>query len=102
MLGICFDFCAWYFVILPCLLFTSQGSSVRIPKCMQNVALPKLVNPLNFFNEVRDELKKVVWPTKDETIRLTGIVIGISVIVALFIGAADYIFTMLLGLIIKR
>ncbi len=69
---------------------------------MQNVALPKKVNPLNFFSEVKDELKKVVWPTKDETIRLTGIVIGISVVVALFIGAADYIFTMLLGLIIKR
>ena len=69
---------------------------------MQNVALPKRVNPLNFFSEVRDELKKVVWPTKVETIRLTGIVIGISIVVALFIGAADYIFTMLLGLIIKR
>ncbi|MCL5676064.1 MAG: preprotein translocase subunit SecE [Patescibacteria group bacterium] len=69
---------------------------------MPNIALPKAVKPLGFFREVTDELKKVVWPTKDETVRLTGIVIGISIIVALYIGAADYIFTLLLGLIIKR
>ncbi len=69
---------------------------------MQNVALPKGINPLTFFNEVKDELKKVVWPTRSETIRLTGIVIGISLAVALFIGAADYIFTILLGAILRK
>ena len=31
--------------------------------------------PVNFLREVRDELKKVVWPTRDEVIRLTGVVI---------------------------
>lgn len=69
---------------------------------MSNVILPKSVNPLTFLREVQDELKKVVWPTRSETIRLTAIVIGISVVVAVFIGIADYVFTILLGLIIKR
>ena len=36
------------------------------------------------------ELKKVVWPTKKEIIRHTLLVIGISLGVAIFLGAVDY------------
>ncbi len=59
------------------------------------------IKPVAFFSEVKAELAKVVWPSKEETIRLTGIVILISLIVGLFVGALDYILTMLTGLIIK-
>jgi preprotein translocase subunit SecE len=38
------------------------------------------------------ELKKVTWPTKNETIKLTGLVIIVSAIVALYIGGLDAIF----------
>lgn len=48
---------------------------------------------LDFLREVRVELMKVVWPTRDQTIRLTFIVILITVIVAFFVGGLDYIFT---------
>jgi preprotein translocase subunit SecE len=58
--------------------------------------------PVGFLKEVRDELKKVVWPTRDEIIRLTGVVILVSVIVGLFLGATDFILTKLIGLIIAR
>lgn len=58
--------------------------------------------PVGFLKEVRDELKKVVWPTRDEIIRLTGVVILVSVIVGLFLGATDFILTKLIGLIITR
>nr|MBI5455478.1 preprotein translocase subunit SecE [Candidatus Levybacteria bacterium] len=59
--------------------------------------------PANFLREVRDELKKVVWPTRDEVIRLTGVVIIISVGVGLFLGGADFILTKLIELlVIKR
>jgi len=58
--------------------------------------------PVVFLKEVRDELKKVVWPTRDEIIRLTGVVILISVIVGLFLGATDFILTKLIGLLITR
>ncbi len=56
--------------------------------------------PVNFIKEVKDELKKVVWPTRSEVIRLTTIVIIVSLIVGLFLGLMDYIFTNLLGIII--
>ncbi|MCL5746889.1 MAG: preprotein translocase subunit SecE [Patescibacteria group bacterium] len=53
------------------------------------------------MKETRDELKKVVWPTRDEVIRLTSVVIIVSVIVGIFLGGIDYILTNLLTLIIK-
>lgn len=49
----------------------------------------------DFLQEVRVELTKVVWPTKDQTIRLTFIVIFITVMVAFFVGGIDYILTTL-------
>jgi preprotein translocase subunit SecE len=58
--------------------------------------------PVVFLKEVRDELKKVVWPTRDEIIRLTGVVILVSVIVGVFLGGIDFILTKLVGLLITR
>lgn len=43
----------------------------------------------NYFKESRDELKKVAWPSRQETIRNTMLVIGISLFVALFLGLID-------------
>jgi preprotein translocase subunit SecE len=57
--------------------------------------------PITFFREVRDELKKVVWPTRQEVIRLTFVVIAASLIVGLFLGGLDFVFVKLIGLIIK-
>ena len=51
----------------------------------------------NFFKEVRLELKKVTWPTRQETIRYTLLVIGVSAGVALFLGGLDYLFSFLLS-----
>lgn len=58
--------------------------------------------PVNFLREVRDELKKVVWPTREEAIRLTGVVILVSVFVGLFLGGADFILTKLIELVVLK
>lgn len=47
----------------------------------------------NYFRDSYRELKKVVWPTKKETINHTLVVIGISLGVAIFLGALDFFFT---------
>lgn len=52
--------------------------------------LKKLVN---FIQEARVELKKVNWPTKQQTINYTLIVIGLSVAMALFLGGLDFVFS---------
>jgi preprotein translocase subunit SecE len=45
---------------------------------------------IDFLKEVKVELEKVVWPTRAQTIRLTFIVIFITVMVAFFVGVVDF------------
>jgi len=54
-----------------------------------------------FANGIIEELKKVTWPTKEQTIRLTVIVIGISLIIGVYIGIIDVLLTKGLELLAK-
>jgi preprotein translocase subunit SecE len=47
-----------------------------------------------YFRGVWEELKKVVWPTRDELARMTGIVIATVILFAVVIGAADYLLSL--------
>ncbi|KKQ28284.1 MAG: Preprotein translocase subunit E [Candidatus Levybacteria bacterium GW2011_GWA1_37_16] len=60
-----------------------------------------MATPVSFVRETRDELKKVVWPTRQETIRLTLVVIIISLIVGIFLGGLDFVFVKIIGIIVK-
>ena len=51
------------------------------------------------FREVRSEMRKVVWPTREETIRLTAVVIALSTIISVVLFSADALFATLLGLL---
>lgn len=53
-----------------------------------------------FFREARIELKKVVWPTKQQLINHTVIVISVCVALAIFLGALDILFSWLLQKVI--
>lgn len=46
------------------------------------------------------ELAKVTWPKREETIKLTLIVLLISALVGLYVGGLDFIFTKLLSLLV--
>jgi len=61
----------------------------------------RIVDMLSFLKEVRSELEKVTFPTRKEAMRLTGIVIVISVFVGLFIGFSDLLLTKILEIVIK-
>jgi len=56
--------------------------------------------PAVFVKQSLAELKKVVWPTKKKVLRMTIIVITVSLLTGLFIGGLDYLFTQIMGLII--
>ncbi len=43
-----------------------------------------------FLNDVRSEFKKVTWPTRELTIKHTGVVLALSGATAVFLGAVDY------------
>jgi preprotein translocase subunit SecE len=48
-----------------------------------------------FLKEVNAELRKVTWPTKDELIGSTIVVVVVSMVVAIFIGIVDRILSLL-------
>ena len=50
------------------------------------------VNPVEFLQETVSELKKSVWPSRDEVARLTVVVMVLSVVAAFFLGGLDQIF----------
>ncbi len=45
----------------------------------------------NFIAESQFELRKVVWPTKDETLKTTGIIIVVVIVLSLLLGLIDLI-----------
>ncbi len=69
---------------------------------LPTITAPKIgVSPIQFLKEVKTELKKVKWPSREAVIKMTIIVIGISTVVSLFISSLDLAFTKLTELIIK-
>ena len=56
----------------------------------------------NYLKESVEEMQKVTWPTKKETYNYTLVVIGLSIGVALFLGAWDLIFKQAFELLITK
>ncbi|HEY4518485.1 MAG TPA: preprotein translocase subunit SecE [Candidatus Paceibacterota bacterium] len=54
-----------------------------------------------FVKETHAELKHVSWPTRKQTINATALVIGISVVVALFLGLFDWLFSLVLKMFVS-
>lgn len=42
-----------------------------------------------YLREVKNEMRKVVWPSRKETVKMTLIVILFSLLVSFFLGAVD-------------
>ena len=59
---------------------------------------PGVSKVVNYVREVISELRKVVWPTREETRRLTVMVIIVAAAVGVFLGAIDLGFTHLVNL----
>ena len=51
---------------------------------------------INFLKEVKMEVRKINWPSREQTTRYTLVVLGVSLAVAMFLGGLDFLFTMLL------
>jgi len=43
-----------------------------------------------FLREVKVELKKVVWPTRKDTVASTSVVLILVIIIAIFLGLVDF------------
>ncbi len=65
-----------------------RSNSVRQPNAIQR-----------YFNETVGELRKVTWPTRREATNLTLIVLAVTVVVGMYLGLADTLFSRLFGLL---
>jgi len=45
----------------------------------------------NFLAESQFEMRKVVWPTRDETIKTTGVILLVVIVLSLLLGLIDLI-----------
>ncbi|MGB3714593.1 MAG: preprotein translocase subunit SecE [Candidatus Promineifilaceae bacterium] len=54
-----------------------------------------------YFRETRGELRKVTWPTREESQRLTAIVLGVTAVMAVFLGLLDLIFSSAVESLVK-
>lgn len=48
----------------------------------------------NYIKSSFEELTKVTWPTKNQAVRLTIIVLIFCVLAAVFLGTIDYLFNL--------
>jgi preprotein translocase subunit SecE len=54
--------------------FTAKGAATR-----------------EYFSEARFELRKVIWPTRQETIRATGVILVVVLLMSLMLGLIDFV-----------
>ena len=56
---------------------------------------------IQFYQDVRSELRKVTFPTRKETIASTAVVITVVFIIAIYLGMVDFVLSLFLGNLLK-
>ncbi len=57
------------------------------------------VNPLQFFRQVKQEVKKVTWPSKKEVVQSLVMVIALVAIAAAFFFVVDQVLSWIVKLV---
>ena len=60
-----------------------------------------MINPFKYVQQVRNEVSKIVWPTRKETMTTTVMVFIMSALIALFFFIIDTITSNVLDIILK-
>jgi preprotein translocase subunit SecE len=56
---------------------------------------------LQFIQEVRIELGKVTWPSREDIIGSTGVVLIFATMMAIFIGAFDLLLSKIIAMLVR-
>ena len=59
-------------------------------KCWRGRPLAK-VNPVQYLRDVRQDVARVTWPTRKETLITTGLVLALSALAAVFFLVVDQV-----------
>ena len=68
-----------------------------MPKKSQPEVIKRKKSRFAFVGDTISELRKVVWPTRQETLRLTVMVLIVCITIGLVLGAIDYGFAELVS-----
>jgi preprotein translocase subunit SecE len=66
-----------------------KGAPTRVAR---TAAKHERVGPAQYVREVRDEMRKVAWPSRDEVVRYSIIVVCTVLVYMALVGGLDYIF----------
>lgn len=86
--------------------FSKDKKKQKKPQKKAPVAKPVKLEPgkwdkaIQFLREVKIELKKVTWPSKNQTIGSTAVVILLVMIISLFLGLVDTSLSSLVRLVL--
>lgn len=61
-----------------------------------------LVAARGYFRDSLEELKKVSWPSRARVIKLTTLVVVVSLVAALYLGLLDFVLLKLVSVFVKR
>ncbi len=56
---------------------------------------------VDYVKETKGELSHVSWPTRKQAVAFTALVIGISVAVAIYLGAADFLLSRIVKILVS-
>ncbi len=71
----------------------TEKKKMVVPKARKPISLVKL------WRETLGELRKVSWPTTQEALHLTRIVVIVMFFMSILLGAFDFVFSRLIGLL---
>ena len=55
---------------------------------------------IRYFGDIVSEVRRVTWPNRQETTRLTIMVLTVSAIIGVFLGLVDLAFSKLIGVVL--
>jgi preprotein translocase subunit SecE len=65
-------------------------------------AFKRLIDRLTeYLKDTRGELRKTSWPTRAQATNLTLIVLAVTIVMAAFLGALDFVFAQIVRLIVS-
>jgi preprotein translocase subunit SecE len=56
---------------------------------------------VEYIEDTRAEMRKVVWPTREEAMNLTVVVLFVTIIMTIILGGIDFVFAQLLEFVLS-
>ena len=78
-----------------------KDSSAPKKKAKTKGDLGRFESIQKYFRDIRNEFRKVIWPTRPEVGSQTVVVLTTLAFFTVFIGVLDYIFSSIVGLVIQ-